>query len=169
LNLEIYHEVEQFLYRESRLLDQWNFKEWLDLLTEDVRYWMPVRYSDYQGKRAMEKEHGPNALSFFDENKDTLKKRIFRRDNGNAYAEEPPSRTRHFISNIEVYEGDFEHEYNVFSNILVYRSRMEKDEDYYIGRREDVLRRENGKLKITSRKIVLEQNVLLVKNLSIFF
>ncbi|MEC9237074.1 MAG: aromatic-ring-hydroxylating dioxygenase subunit beta [Chloroflexota bacterium] len=51
----------------------------------------------------------------------------------------------------------------------MYRNRSETDQDFYVGSREDVLRREGGQLRISSRKIVLDQNVLLAKNLSNFF
>ena len=86
-----------------------------------------------------------------------------------AWAEDPPSRTRHMISNIEVEEGNTTSELKVYSNYLVYRTRGETEQDFYIGRREDVLRRIDGVWKIAHRKIILDQNVLLAKNVSIFF
>jgi len=73
------------------------------------------------------------------------------------------------ISNIEVEEGDTASELKVYSNYLVYRTRGETEQDFYIGRREDVLRRIDGVWKIARRKIILDQNVLLAKNVSIFF
>jgi 3-phenylpropionate/cinnamic acid dioxygenase small subunit len=57
----------------------------------------------------------------------------------------------------------------VYSNFLVYRTRGETEQDFFVGRREDTLRNVVGAWKIARRKIVLDQNVLLPKNVSIFF
>jgi 3-phenylpropionate/cinnamic acid dioxygenase small subunit len=104
-----------------------------------------------------------------EETKDTLERRVARLDTGMAWAEDPPSRTRHIITNIEVEAGDSPDQMRVYSNFVMYRNRSEVDQDFYVGSREDVLRREGGSLRIAYRKIVLDQNVLLAKNLSNFF
>jgi 3-phenylpropionate/cinnamic acid dioxygenase small subunit len=177
---EIIREVEQFLYREARLLDERRFHEWLELLTDDVRYWMPVRSNRYpkaskaisildpdryaEGELAKEDE-----LAILDETKETLARRVARLDTGMAWAEDPPSRTRHLIANIEVEPGESESVLKVSSNFIVYRNRGETEQDFYVGGRQDVLRKVNGTWKIAHRTIVLDQNVLLAKNVSIFF
>ena len=86
-----------------------------------------------------------------------------------AWAEDPPSRTRHLIANIEVAPGDTPLELEVYSNFIVYRSRSETEQDFYVGTRRDALRRVDGALRISRRKITLDQNVLVAKNVSIFF
>ena len=86
-----------------------------------------------------------------------------------AWAEDPPSRTRHLITNVEVEPGDAETELKVHSNFIVYRSRAETEQDFYVGARQDMLRRVDGAWKIARRKMILDQNVLLAKNVSIFF
>jgi 3-phenylpropionate/cinnamic acid dioxygenase small subunit len=88
---------------------------------------------------------------------------------GMAWAEDPPSRTRHIIANIEVEPGDTARELKVSSNFMVYRNRAETEQDFYVGGRQDVLRHVNGAWKIARRTIILDQNVLLTKNVSIFF
>jgi 3-phenylpropionate/cinnamic acid dioxygenase small subunit len=65
--------------------------------------------------------------------------------------------------------GDAAQEVKVYSNFMVYRSRAETEQDFYVGARRDVLRRVSGAWKIAGRKIILDQNVLLAKNVSIFF
>jgi 3-phenylpropionate/cinnamic acid dioxygenase small subunit len=173
-------EVEQFLYREARLLDARRFHEWLDLFTDDVRYWMAGRTNRYpksskaiaildpdryvEDDRLMEDE-----LAILDETKETLAARVARLDTGMAWAEDPPSRTRHLIVNIEVEPGDTAAEITVYSNFLVYRSRAESEEDFYVGAREDRLRRVDGAWKIARRHLTLDQNVLSAKNVSVFF
>jgi len=86
-----------------------------------------------------------------------------------AWAEDPPSRTRHLLANIEIEPGDAESELKVHSNFIVYRNRSETEQDFYIGARRDVLRLADGTRKIARRKLILDQNVLLAKNVSIFF
>jgi biphenyl 2,3-dioxygenase beta subunit len=90
-------------------------------------------------------------------------------ETGMAWAEDPPSRTRHLIANIEVAPSDTPSEFGVHSNFIVYRSRSETEQDFYVGTRRDILRRVGGALRISSRKITLDQNVLVAKNISIFF
>ncbi len=178
-NEDAFREVEQFLYREARLLDERRFREWLDLFTDDVRYWMGARSNRYprtskaisilSPNRYVEDDHTrDDELSIFDESKETLSGRVARLETGMAWAEDPPSRTRHLITNIEV-AGDAGAELTVHSNFIVYRSRAETEQDFYVGAREDLLRRVDGGLKIARRKMTLDQNVLSAKNLSIFF
>jgi 3-phenylpropionate/cinnamic acid dioxygenase small subunit len=177
---EVLREIEQFLYREARLLDERRFHEWLDLFTDDVHYWMTGRSNRYpRSSKAVAildpDRHGgaepaqEDELAILDENKTTLVGRVARLDTGMAWAEDPPSRTRHIITNIEVEPGDGASEVKVSSNFMVYRSRAEREQDFYVGARQDVLRRVDGAWKIAQRKLILDQNVLAAKNVSIFF
>ena len=179
-NEDLIREVEQFLYREARLLDDRRFRDWLTLFTDDVRYWMASRTNRYPKSskaiaildpdRYIEDDIGrEDELAILDESKETLTGRVDRLDTGMAWAEDPPSRTRHMISNIEVEMGEAETEIRVYSNFIVYRSRAETEQDFYVGARRDVLRRVDGEWKIAHRKLILDQNVLLAKNVSIFF
>jgi len=178
-NDDALREVEQFLYREARLLDERRFREWLELFTDDVRYWMGARSNRYPRTSKAISILSPNRyveddktredeLSIFDETKETLSGRVARLETGMAWAEDPPSRTRHLITNIEV-AGETGAELTVYSNFIVYRSRAETEQDFYVGARQDLLRRVEGGLKIARRKMTLDQNVLSAKNLSIFF
>jgi 3-phenylpropionate/cinnamic acid dioxygenase small subunit len=173
-------EIEQFLYREARLLDDRRFHDWLQLLTDDVHYWMGNRTNRYPKSSKAIAILDParydeddftkeDELAILDEDKGTLSARVARLDTGMAWAEDPPSRTRHLIANVEIEPGDAETELKVYSNFIVYRSRSETEQDFYVGARRDVLRQVNGAWKIASRKIVIDQNVLLAKNVSIFF
>src|ERR1700745_1259250 len=127
-------EIEQFLYREARLLDERRFHEWLELLTDDVRYWMGSRSNRYPKRskaiaildpdRYVEDDMTrEDELAILDEDRQTLGARVARLDPGMAWAEDPPSRTRHLIMNIEVEPGDAASEVQVYSNFMVYRSR----------------------------------------------
>jgi len=179
-NDSVIRDIEQYLYREARLLDERRFHEWLDLFTDDVRYTMASRGNRYprsskaiamlDRERHIEDDPGEaDALALFDETKATLAARVARLDTGMAWAEDPPSRTRHFIANIEVAPGDTEADVRVWSNYIVYRSRGETEQDFYVGARQDLLRRVDGAWKIARRRLTLDQNVLMAKNLSVFF
>ncbi len=172
--------VEQFLYREARLLDERRFHDWLSLFTDDVHYSMSARTNRYpRSSKAIaaldpdryteENVAGEDELGLFDEDIRTLTARVARLDTGMAWAEDPPSRTRHLITNIEIAPDASESELTVHSNFIVYRSRGETEQDFYVGARQDRLRRVDGAWKIASRRMVLDQNVLTAKNLSIFF
>jgi 3-phenylpropionate/cinnamic acid dioxygenase small subunit len=173
-------DIERFLYREVRLLDERRFHEWLELLTDDIHYWMAARSNRYprhskaiailDPARYVEEDiGGDNELAILDETKETLKARVARLDTGMAWAEDPPSRTRHFLGNVEVEPGTRDGEFEVHANFIVYRSRAETEEDFYVGAREDLIRRVDGGWKIARRKLTLDQNVLTAKNVSIFF
>jgi 3-phenylpropionate/cinnamic acid dioxygenase small subunit len=177
---ETIREVEQFLYREARLLDERRFHEWLELFTEDLRYWMTGRRNRYPksskaiamldpDRYVVEDSTEDVELAILDENKQTLSARVARLDTGMAWAEDPPSRTRHLLANIEIETSNAGSELNVRANFIVYRSRSETEQDFYVGARRDVLRLVDGAWKIANRKLILDQNVLLAKNVSIFF
>jgi 3-phenylpropionate/cinnamic acid dioxygenase small subunit len=172
--------VEQFLYREARLLDERRFDDWLGLFTDDVHYWMTARSNRYpRSSKAIavldadrypeEDPAGADELGLFDEDIKTLTARVARLATGMAWAEDPPSRTRHLITNIEIAPEASGTELTVHSNFIVYRSRGETEQDFYVGARQDRLRRVDGAWKIASRRMILDQNVLTAKNLSIFF
>jgi 3-phenylpropionate/cinnamic acid dioxygenase small subunit len=172
--------IEKFLYGEARLLDERRFTEWLDLLTDDIRYWMPARTTRYAaGTKALsvldksrdrsDELAREGEMTLLDDTKETLAMRVARLDTGLAWSEDPPSRTRHMITNIEVEDGDIADEVRVHSNFITHRNRLEREVDFFVGCREDVLRNVDGAWKIAQRKIILDWNVVLSKNLSIFF
>src|SRR5205823_13538105 len=143
----LYHEIEQFLYEEAALLDDRRFHEWLDLFADDAHYWMPIRSTRARGQEDLEltAEH---ENSYFDENKSMLEQRVAKLDTGWSWAEDPPSRTRHVVSNVRLHRGDGDGEVVVLCNFIIYRSRLAIDEDLWVGRREDVLRRVDGSWRI---------------------
>jgi 3-phenylpropionate/cinnamic acid dioxygenase small subunit len=168
MDSELRRQVEDFFYFEAELLDNRKLREWLDLFTDDARYWMPIRHNTFERPDDIGDELSkPGEGYYFDDNKATLRVRVERVYAKNAWAEMPPSRTRHFVSNVRIKKGDGA-EFEVHSNFLVYRTRMETDQDMFVGTRQDVLRRDNGSFKIARRTIILDQAVLAAKNISVF-
>ena len=165
-------EIEQFLYREAELLDDRRYEEWLTLFAEDAQYFMPMRRNVPHDEPEREFTRAGSDVNWFDEGKDTLTRRVKQILTGIHWAEEPPSRICHMISNVQVVTtppGATSGEVTVKSRFLVYRNRVETETDFLVGKREDVLRRVNGGWQIARRKIILDQNVLLAKNLTVFF
>ena len=160
-------EVQEFLYREAALLDDRRLDEWLELLTDDIHYWMPIRRTTTAREVAGEFTK-PGDMAFFDDDKDMLGMRVRRLSVGRAWAEDPPSRTRHIISNIRILELKGE-EILVTANFQLYRTRLNSEEDSWIGRREDLLRRVDGRLMLARRHLFLEQTVILAQNMSNLF
>jgi biphenyl 2,3-dioxygenase subunit beta len=168
MDSELRHQVEEFLFLEAELLDDRKLREWLDLLTDDVRYWMPIRHNAAERPDEIAQELSkPGDGYYFDDNKESLRLRVERVYSRTAWSELPPSRTRHLVSNVRVKKDDGT-EIEVHSNFLVYRTRMESDKDLFVGARQDILRRVVGGLKIARRTIVLDQAVLDAKNISVF-
>jgi 3-phenylpropionate/cinnamic acid dioxygenase small subunit len=165
-------EIEQFLYHEAELLDERRYEEWLALFAEDAQYFMPMRRNVPHDEPEREFTRAGLDVNWFDEGKDTLTRRVKQILTGIHWAEEPPSRICHLISNVQVLTATPEAapaEVTVKSRFLVYRNRVETETDFLVGKREDLLRRVNGGWQIARRKIVLDQNVLLAKNLTVFF
>jgi len=161
-------EVEDFLYREADLLDERRYEEWLDLFTEDAHYWMPLRRNVPRDEPEREFTREGVDANWFDEGKDNLARRVKQILTGIHWAEEPPSRICHIVSNIQIMRATLD-EVEARSRFIVYRNRVQTETDFLVGKREDLLRRMDGGLKIARRKIVLDQNVLLAKNLTMFF
>ena len=166
-------EVAEFLYREAELLDERRYDDWLGLLADDIRYWMPMRRNVKFGEEAREFTREGQDIAWFDEGKDTLTRRVRQIQTGIHWAEEPVSRISHLLSNIQLIEVNPSAaepaEVSVRCRFLVYRNRVETETDILVGKREDLLRRVGAEWRIARRKILLDQNVLLSKNLTFFF
>ncbi|WP_338448192.1 3-phenylpropionate/cinnamic acid dioxygenase subunit beta [Niallia oryzisoli] len=165
INMEVLYEVTNLLNYEARLLDDRNFKDWLELLTDDIVYRMPVRVTreskDLTGK--------DDAMTYFEESKKSLTTRVLRFGTTSAWAEDPPIHTRHFVSNIGIEPGLENNEIIVKSYFLTKRSRgTDHNAEEIFGERVDVLRKVNGEWKIASRCIYPDQSILTVMNLSTF-
>ena len=179
---DLHFEVEQFYYEEAELLDDGRYVDWLDLLADDLDYWMPTRTNRLRRQQALSIAKRGEA-AYYDETKESLAWRIRRFDSGMAWAEDPPSRTRHLVTNVRVshvdpgeHEGFTENDLVAKSNFAVYRTRLEREENLYVGTRTDVLRRlaspegvHPGRLQVARREILLDVNVLASKNISTFF
>ena len=169
--LSLVREVEELYYGEADLLDERQYAKWLDLFTADVLYWMPMRKNVPWEERDRDIT-AEDDVSWMQDDKETLTKRVNQLLTGIHWAEEPLSRVSHLITNIRIVERVDElaegQSMPVKCRFFVYRNRLETETDLLVGRREDVLRRVEGTLKVARRKIILEQSVLMAKNLTVF-
>jgi p-cumate 2,3-dioxygenase subunit beta len=142
--------IEDFLYEEAALLDEWRLDEWLELLTDDVTYEVP--------STDIPAGDPHTTLSLIADDNLRLRSRVAQLLGRSAWAENPPSRTRRMISNVRVRGVEGEAIY-VTANFVVYRLRFEQM-DTYVGRYEYTLVQRNGRLKIRARKAVLDLEAL---------
>ena len=166
-SLETYWEVYSFLMGEAELLDERREREWLEsCVTEDVEYLMPVRENRERGEGAGFSDES----YYFQETQGSLELRVRRLETEYAWAEDPPSRTRHFVTNVRVSGGDEDGEVAVKSNLLLYRSRgSDPTADILSAERRDVLRKEEDGWRLRRREILLDHSVVMTHNLSVFF
>ena len=143
-------EVEDFLYQEAALLDEWRLDDWLTLFTEDARYVVPT--TDLP-------EGDPQQdLVFIDDDIERLRARVVRLKSRHAHREYPWSRTRRFIANVRItgVEGD---DILVSSSYLVYRIRAGEG-DPYVGKYLHRLTRSDGTFEIRHRRAELDLEAL---------
>jgi 3-phenylpropionate/cinnamic acid dioxygenase small subunit len=175
-DLEYYRlkeEVEEFLFEEAELLDQRQFQDWLALLTDDLVYFMPMRRNVKFGQHAQhENTRLGSDISWFDEDKWTLTKRVDQILTGVHWAEEPFSRVSHLVTNVRLAQiREAGTEVVATCRFLVYQNRGEYETNFFVGKRTDTLRRDSqsGTWKLARREILLDQSVLLAKSLTTFF
>jgi len=167
-------EIEEFLFDECEMLDNREFKAWLDTLADDLQYFMPMTFNvKFGAHEAKEHTRVEKDMSWFNEGKWTLTKRAEQIMTGVHWAEEPLSRLSRMVSNVQLTaiekNAEDQDEVSVTSRFLMYQNRCEYEEYYFTGRRYDRVRRIDGQWKLTRREIHLPQNVLLAKNLTMFF
>lgn len=158
--------IKDFLYREASALDERRFRDWLAFLADDIHYEMPVRVTREIGA---EWEIAPNA-HIFDDSKRSLEIRVERLETEFAWAEQPPSRTRHYVTNILVEGTDNPDEFVAKSNCFIYRSRGDDPTPSLLSiQRRDTVRRDGDTWLIAQRWGAVDQSLVNAHNLSIFF
>jgi 3-phenylpropionate/cinnamic acid dioxygenase small subunit len=162
-----YCEIADFLIAEAWMLDDGRVTDWLDILADDIEYFMPTRST-------VNRDDGlgfDDAMGHFDETKQSLTLRVRRvAESASAWTETPPSRTRRIISNIEVDRGEEADTYRVRSACLLLRNRLDRPNyDILSCGRDDLLRRADDSFVIVQRRVLIDQATLGTANLSMFF
>lgn len=173
--LQLQYQVETFFKREAEALDNRRFDDWLAMLAEDLTYHMPIRRNVKLGQHAKRENTDPNQdISWFNEDKWTLGKRVAQIKTGVHWAEEPLSRVCHVVSNVLVHDvrplPDGGSEVDVSNRFVIYQNRVDYDTTLFVGKRYDTLRRNADDFwQLAKREIILDQSVLLGKTLTVFF
>lgn len=163
---ELREKISELLVYEAALLDERRFAEWLALAAPDINYRMPLRIN-------VDVRSGPDVVedaSFFEDDRETLAVRLARFETSSAWAEDPPTRTRHFITNIDVQPRAQLNEFSVTSYLLLARSRGSSAQpEILTGHRSDVWRCVGDRWQLAERRVILDQTVLGTPNLTTIY
>jgi 3-phenylpropionate/cinnamic acid dioxygenase small subunit len=166
--METWFAVTQFYSREARYLDELQFFDWLACFDTSVRYWMPI-VTNRVGRDVGKELSQRGELAHFEDDLTSLTNRVKRLLTGRAWAETPPGRTNHMISNVEI-TAEENGVLDVRSQFLIYRSHLEIDQEIFSGTRLDKLRLDaDTGFKVMDRTIIIDHSVLTQKSLGIFF
>lgn len=158
-------EATHFLYREAALLDSGQFDAWLVMLAPDIRYQVPVRSTRY----GRTEEEFSTTSFHFDEDIFSLTMRVKRLSTRFAWAEDPPSRNRHMITNVLITGVSGPGRVEVESNLLLVRGRFDEARSESLsGTRSDVLERIDGRLRLAERTVFLDQTTLPMGSITTF-
>lgn len=165
LGSEIYNRLLEMLYDEAAALDERRFDDWIAMLHPDLIYTAPIRLT----------RSGPNkdrdvmrTMMHFDDNYASILMRAGRLSKS-AWAEDPPSRTRRFVTNVRVGECETAGDYEVSSYLYVERSRFDMHtNETTSAERRDIWRLVDGAYKLVTREIIVDQSTLGMSNFAIF-
>lgn len=166
VSMETHHAILSHYHAEARLLQNRQYREWLDLaIAEDIHYWMPV--FEQRFARDRRPPPTPDDAAIYNDNHAELKQRVERMYTGQVWMEDPPSRIRYFVTNAEAFETGPD-EFEVFSNVLVHRNRRQTETYVHTLGREDMMRKTARGFEVFRRKIILDARVVQDKNLYFF-
>ena len=175
---ELQHAVEQWYYREARLLDNRQYQSWLALCSQAIRYVVPARGNplvdnQQRGDEAMisvERElegAASDGTPIRNESYPYLALRVERSFKANAWAENPPARTRRIVGNVEILEVA-EDRLGVTSNFQLFYARPGSASFLYAGQRRDVLLRGDEDFRLASREVVMDMADIALPTLGLF-
>jgi 3-phenylpropionate/cinnamic acid dioxygenase small subunit len=166
LGSEIYNRLLERLYDEAAALDERRFDDWVAMLAPDLVYTAPIRLTRTGPHRDRDVVR---SMMHFDDDYASILMRVGRLSKS-AWAEDPPSRTRRFVTNVRVAECDDAGDYEVVSYVYLERSRGDNwvNESMTCERR-DIWRNVDGAYTLSKREIIVDQSTLAMSNFAIFF
>ncbi len=163
-NPSLYFEVKNFQAYEVSLLQELQYQEWLGLFAQDLRYRAPLVYVKDQREGSLS---ALTDLMLYDDSFETLELRVARAKSKKAWTEIPPSRLRYFVDPVQIEEEP--DGLRVASNLIIYQTRLQREENLFVGHRIDRVRRNDDGWKVYDRYAVIDRAVLPSKNLTVFF
>jgi 3-phenylpropionate/cinnamic acid dioxygenase small subunit len=169
VNAELHSELSAFLAYESELVDSRRFHEWVMIVDPSFTYRVPVPLTpDNPSKNGYD-----DSAFVIDESRQTLIDHWFVRFEPEmwemAWAENPPVRYRHFVTNVRVRETEVTDVYDVRSNVMVSAARQSSPTSTLHAERFDVVAREEDGLRLRSRFVVTDESVLDFVQLRVVF
>ncbi len=163
---QLYFECVEWLNREAEMLDDNQIREWFDELVDvEIDYRVPIRVTRSRSEGAGFSEDGWHVLDDWG----SLEARVMRLETEYAWAEDPPSRARRFVSNVRVRRAEDDDTVEIRSNLMIYRGRYDQpDFNLIVGERHDVLARVEGRWKLRKRLVLLDHSTLGTHNLALF-
>ncbi len=172
--------VEQFYYKEARLLDERCLQQWFALVDESFQYSMPTRFVPHPDPklqdteaflsidRELDRADGPKGSPIRDDNYLGTFARTFRAYKTNGWSEAPAPRTRRMISNVEVtaLEDD---QYRTYSNFMMFYSHLGKDNHTITGGRRDLIKEVDGDFKLLKREVIIDMDIITAPTLALIF
>lgn len=167
VSLELHHEIEQFFYAEARLLDGHELREWLtEMVDPEIRYQV-VMHEERMRRDRRSKEGA--VLYVNDDNFMVLDMRVKQFESGMQTMLDPLQRMRRAVANVTAFHGGNDGEFRVLSYVTASRFRRLYEHEQLVCGREDKLRRDSeGKLRIVSRRVEIDERVSRNKNLLFF-
>jgi p-cumate 2,3-dioxygenase beta subunit len=144
-------DIEDFLYHEAALLDEWRLDDWLELLTDDAAYYVPSTDAPASDHRS--------ALFLIADDATRIRARVKRLKDTQAHAEFPHSRTRRMIANVRITEST-ETTVTVEANFVIHRFRRGAPERKFVGRYVYKLSVTDDGFKIAERRAILDSTEL---------
>jgi p-cumate 2,3-dioxygenase beta subunit len=147
-------QVEDFLYQEAALLDEWKLHEWLALFASDGRYEVAPTGDPEAATLA-----SAESLFLVADDRERLEQRVIRLLKPTAHAEFPHSRTRHTYSNVRVLGANSE-AIEATANFVTYRNKRSITATY-MGRNLYRLVTNGDSFLISSKRAVLDLDALV--------
>jgi len=127
-------------------MDDHEYDKWLDMWADDATYWVPSNDEDGDPRQT---------VSVIYDDRERLEERVFRLTNPGAHSQDPPSRMRRVVSNVEIeWDGDSESDIRVHSAYVLVENRRAV-QDVYAAKVEHLLAQSGGDLRIRTKKVVL--------------
>lgn len=163
----VYNDMLEFLYDEAEMFDTLQLRDWLATVAKDIIYTVPLRHTRATRDQALATIR--TVQHMYDDYRSIMLRVMRVMDTRSAWGEDPPSRTKHFVSNVRVYRTAVENEFKVHSYMLLTRNRFSNDTfDLVPCERLDVIRKTDAGYQLARREVIIEQAVLGTPNLGIF-
>ena len=163
MNTELWTAVENFYRRETLLLQDRRYRDWLKLMHSEISYRVPVTTSTLDGLISSEDE-----LGYYDEDLELLNARVAKLESKLSWVEQPPSRLRYFVQVVDVADQE-DGSIVARSNLLLLQYRWNMEQQFSGGRTDILVPQDGNSFVLRNRRVVLDRQAIGNQGLSVFF